>query len=80
MPKNEIDFNINVINWGSEIKNLLVRMDFPDICMFPSSVDIVKFIAILKVRLRDLYISQWREGMLFWTSFILYRELKSTFK
>lgn len=78
--RNEIDFNVNVVNWVSKIKNLLERIGFPDIWMFPSSVNIDKFIAILRVRLRDLYISQWREGMHFRTSLILYRELKSTFE
>ena len=48
--------------------------------MFPSSVDIVKFIAKLRVRLCDLYISQWREGIHLQTSLTLYRELKSTFE
>ena len=46
MQRNEIDVNVNVVNWVSKIK---IRLCFPDIWMFPSSVNIhvVAFIAIL---------------------------------
>lgn len=65
MLRNEINLIVIVVNWVSKIKDLLERIGFPDIWVFPSSVDIVKFIVILKVKLRDLYISQWRKDMLF---------------
>ena len=46
MQRNEIDFNVNVVNRISTIK---IVLGFPDIWMLPSSVDIhvVAFIAIL---------------------------------
>ena len=65
MLRNEINLIVIVVNWASKIKDLLERIGFPDIWAFPSSFDIVKFIVILKVKLRDLYISQLRKDMLF---------------
>ena len=48
--------------------------------MFPASVNSDKFISILKTRLKDLYISEWSEGLRSHTSLTLYREIKSTFE
>ena len=61
-------------------KYILERTGFPDVWMFPASVNSDKFISILKTRLKDLYISEWSEGLRSHTSLTLYREIKSTFE
>ena len=79
MLRNELEANQNVTNWVSNVKKLLERTGFPDVWMFPASVNSDKFISILKTRLKDLYITEWSEGLLSHTSLTLYRE-KSTFE
>ena len=65
--------------WLKRVKCLLQRSGYPDVWTFPSSVTVHKFIPFLRLRLRDLYISEWREGMSQCTSLTLYRELKPVF-
>lgn len=80
MLRRETESNINIINWTTNVKNLLQKSGFPDVWLYPTSVEVNKFINILKIRLLDLYISEWREGMSLRTSLIIYREMKQTFE
>ena len=80
MLRNKLEANQNVTNWVSNVKKILERTGFPDVWMFPASVNSDKFISILKTRLKDLYISEWSEGLRSHTSLTLYREIKSTFE
>ena len=48
--------------------------------LYRASVNVKNFIPILRQRLRDLHINEWREGITFHTSLSLYREFKTTFE
>ena len=76
----QVERNKNHKNWVSDIKGLLQTSGFPDVWMYPRSVNINMFLPILRVRMRDVYISQWRDGMLSCTSLMLYREIHPQFQ
>ncbi len=78
--RNETENNQNTVNWEGKIKSLLQHSGFPDIWLFPESVDVNKFIPVLSLRLRDIYLSEWRGGMALCTSLAIYREMKTTFE
>ena len=80
MLKKDIDANINANNWASNVKKLLERSGFPDVWMFPNSVNPDRFLPLLKLRLKDMYIAEWREGVRSRTSLMLYREIKNVFE
>ena len=48
--------------------------------MFPNSVNPDRFLPLLKIRLKDMYIAEWREGVRSRTSLMLYREIKNVFE
>ena len=77
MLKVEIGANRNANNWASNVKKLLERTGFPDVWMFPNSVKPDRFLPLLKIRLKDMYIAEWREGVRSRTS---YREIKNVFE
>ena len=58
-----IESKINVINWSSKVRNLLQNSGFGDVWLFPDSVNSKLGIPVLRTRLRDTYIAQWRKGM-----------------
>ena len=76
MLRRETESNTNIIDWTTNVKNLLQKSGFPDVWLFPTSVEVNKFINFLKTRLLDLYISEWREGMFL----RIYREMKQLFE
>lgn len=76
----ETESRPNITSWTSKIKELLERSGFPDIWYFPESVDIKKFLPILRNRLRDIYINEWRQSMNMASSLYLYREMKLSFE
>ena len=80
MLKTDIDANINANNWASNVKKLLERSGFPDVWLFPNSVNLDRFLPLLKLRLKDMYIAEWREGVRSRTSLMLYREIKNVFE
>ena len=80
MLKMEIDANRNANNWASNVKKLLERTGFPDVWMFPNSVNPDRYLPLLKIRLKNMYIIEWREGVRSGTSLILYREIKNDFE
>ena len=75
-----IESRINVIIWSSKVRNLLQNAGFGDVWLFPDSVNSKLCIPVLRTRLRDTHIPQWREGMELCTSLYLFREFKTVFK
>ena len=71
---------INVINWSSKVRNLLQNAGFEDVWLFPDSVNLKLFIPVLRTRLRDTYITQWKESMYLCSSLYLFREFKTVFE
>ena len=63
------------VNWLSKVNYLLESNGFADIWMFPDSVIDNFFIPVLSQRLKDTYITNWREGMKTCLSLSLYRNL-----
>ena len=45
------------------VKSLLEKSGFLDVWLFPESVDITKFVKKFHNRLRDIYITEWKQGM-----------------
>ena len=84
------EMNITANNWASNVKKLLDRVvpkcptfdraGFPDVWMFPNSVNPDRFLPLLKIMLKDMYIAEWREGVLLSQSLMLYREIKIIFE
>ena len=48
--------------------------------MFPNSVNPDRFLPLLKIRLKDMYIAEWREGVRSRASLMVYREIKNVFE
>ena len=61
--RNEVENDSGVVSWTSKVKTLLELSGFPDVWLFPESVDVKLFMPILQARLRNLYITEWREGI-----------------
>ena len=78
--RNEVENDSGVVSWTSKVKNLLELSGFPDVWLFPESVDAKKFMPILQARLRDIYITEWREGINLSTALYMYKEIKQTFE
>ena len=71
--------NADSRNWVLNIKNVLQMSGFPDVWLYPTSVNIPVFLPVLRNRLRDVYITEWKQGMSACTSLSLYREIKVDF-
>ena len=80
MLKMEFDANRNAKNWASNVKNLLEQTGFSDLWVFPNSLNPNRFLPLLKIRLKDIYIAEWQEGVRSRTSLMLYREIKNVFE
>ena len=78
--RKEIDVNRNHRSWAFNVRSILQNAGYADVWLFPESVNINSFIPLLRTRLRDMYITNWREGMGTCTSLYLYRYLKQTFE
>ena len=61
-------------------KKILERTGFPDVWMLPNSVNPDRFLLLLKIRLKDMYIAELQEGVRSRTSLMLYREIKNVFE
>ena len=61
MQKMVIDANAN--NLVSNVNKFLEWLGFPDVWMVPNSLNPDKFIPLLKIRLKDMYIAEWQEGV-----------------
>lgn len=76
----DFESNINCKNWVSQVKSLLERSGFLEVWQYRTSVNVSSFIPLLRQRLRDLYINEWREGVSLHSSLSLYREFKQYFE
>ena len=80
MQRIEIDTKPNVINWSSKVRDILNNSGFADVWLFPESVCVKIFLPLLKTRLRDQYIAEWRTCVAGSSSLYLYKELKQVFE
>ena len=64
----------------AKVKLLLEHNGFPDVWMYPESVNINMFIPIFQNRLRDVFITEWNHGLSLSSSSMLYKELKQSFE
>ena len=70
----------NSNTWSSKVKSLLEKSGFLDVWLFPESVDITKFVKIFHKRLRDIFITEWKQRMGLSSSLDIYRDIKSSFE
>jgi len=77
---NNINANNYRSNWASKVRLILQSSGLHEIWMYPNSVKIETFIPKLRVRLRDIYISDWRSGLENSTSLDVYREITLNFE
>ena len=75
----EINKNSRINNWANKVKNLLESSGFADVWIYPESVILDKFIPIFSNRLKDIYITQWHEGIQEYSSLSLYTSIKTYF-
>jgi len=80
MQRSEIVQRNNTVNWSSKVRDILNHSGFGDVWLFPESINIDKFIPLLKIRLRDQYVAEWRTNIDSSTSLYMYKELKPTFE
>ena len=78
--RNEVENDSGVVSWTLKVKNHLELSGFPDVWLFPESVFVRKFMPILQARLRDIYITEWREGINPSSALYMYEEIKQTFE
>ena len=67
-------------NWLSNVKHLLEYNGFAEVWKYRDSVVSNLFIPVLRQRLMDAYITNWRAGMEACSSLSLYRNLKTEYK
>ena len=67
-------------NWLSKVKHLLEYNGFAEVWKYRDSVVSNLFIPVLRQRLMDAYITNWRAGMEACSSLSLYRNLKTKYK
>ena len=78
--RHETEGNPTSSNWASKVKELLKRSGFYDVWLFPESVNMNLFFNILQCRLRDIYITDWKQRLNLSQSLAIYRELKQSFE
>ena len=66
--------------WLTKHKNLLEQNGFAEVWMYPNSVIVESFIPVLKTRLVDNFLVEFRNGLNVCTSMVLYRELYQNFQ
>ena len=80
MQRLEIETQNNTVNWSFKVRKILNQTGFTDVRLFPESVIIESFIPLLKTRLIDQYVSEWRVNVDSSTSLLFYKELKPVFE
>ena len=65
--------------WFFKVRNVLHLSGFADVWLFTESVNVNNVIPVLKRRLQDMYISEWRFGDEICSALTLYKEIKCTF-
>ena len=76
MQRSEIVKRNITVNWSSKVRDILNHSGFGDVWLFPESINIDKFIPLLKIRLRDQYVAEWRTNIDSSTSLNMYKESK----
>ena len=78
--RNDTEVNDNSSIWTSEIKKLLQTSGFLNVWMYPESVNVNMFIKLFRIRLIDIYIGSWNNGIESRSSLCLYKEIKPHFE
>ena len=60
---NSVYKDSNTTNWVSNVRDILQSSGLNDVWLFPSSVRIDSFVLVLRSRLTDIYVSNWRTGL-----------------
>ena len=74
------DMSNGATNWLSKVKHLLESNGFADTWIYRDSVISDRFIPVLRQRLMDMYLTNWREGMEVSSSLSLFRNLKYSYQ
>ena len=78
--RNEVQSNPNnTTSWTAKVKYLLEHSGFPDVWLFPESVNIKIFLPLFQSRLRDIYVTEWKQGIELSSALTLYNILKQSF-
>ena len=80
LARNEVEMDPSISSWTAKVKLLLEHNGFPDVWMYPESVNINMFIPIFQNRLRDVFITEWNHGLSLSSSSMLYKEMKQSFE
>ena len=80
LARNEVEMDPSISSWTAKVKLLLEHNCFPDVWMYPESVNINMFIPIFQNRLRDVFITEWSHGLSLSSSLMLYKEMKQSFE
>ena len=72
--------NAYIKNWSLNVKHLLETSGFAHVWIYPESVNSDLFLPIFLLRLKDMYISNWRSDLEASTSLLLFKELKINFE
>ena len=80
LARNEVEMDPSISSWTAKVKLLLEHNGFPDVWMYPESVNINMFIPIFQNRLRDVFITEWSHGLNLSSSSMLYKEMKQSFE
>ena len=75
-----IQLNKSIKNWASNICEILQSAGLNEVWLFPESVSINVLVPLLRCRLRDIYITNWRTGLEMSSSLNIFREIKITFE
>ena len=74
------DVSSGATNWLSKVKHLLESNGFAETWIYRDSIISNRFIPVLRQRLVDIYLSNWREGMEASSSLSLFRNLKDSYE
>ena len=74
------DLSKGAVNCLSKVKYLLESNGFVEMWMYPDSAIANQFIPVLRHRIMDTYITNWREGMETCSLLPLYRNLKTDYR
>lgn len=80
LARNEVEMDPSISSWTAKVKKLLEQNGFPDVWMYPESVNVNMFIPIFQNRLRDVFITEWNHGLSLSSSSVLYKEMKQSFE
>ena len=67
-------------NWVSKIRDMLNVTGFNLIWLYPQSVVTNVFVPLLKQRLKDTFITEWRRGIETSSTMLMFKNLKAHFR